>query len=159
MLEDRRRNEGKWLEIFCFYEELAYPGIGDIVPRQSAILPEYPNASIHQNHSDMTKFSGATDPGYVRVRGQLWLWVDAIDKRRGVERAQEHVRHHMSQMSEETRPPEHLIQTPRQTHQDETACEPVRNTSTTASPNSGGGPIFMGNVTAGRDFNYNQGVI
>jgi hypothetical protein len=159
MLEDRRRNEGKWLEIFCFYEELAYLGIGDIVPRQSAILPEYPNASIHQNHSDMTKFSGATDPGYVRVRGQLWLWVDAIDKRRGVEQAQEHVRHEMSHISEETRPPEHLIQTPQQTDRDKTACEPVRNTSTTASPSSGGGPIFMGNVTAGRDFKYNQGVI
>jgi hypothetical protein len=107
----------------------------------------------------MTKFSGATDPGYVRVRGQLWLWVDAIDKRRGVEQAQEHVRHQMSHTSEETRPPEHLIQTPQQTNQDKTACEPVRNTSTTASPSSGGGPIFMGNVTAGRDFKYNQGVI
>ncbi|KAI4647199.1 uncharacterized protein J4E79_010350 [Alternaria viburni] len=66
LLEDRRRNEGKWIEIFCFYEELSYVGIGDIVPRQSAILPEYPNDSIHQNHSDMTKFSGATDPGYIR---------------------------------------------------------------------------------------------
>ncbi|CAN9242410.1 unnamed protein product, partial [Alternaria alternata] len=158
MLEDRRRNEGKWLEISCFYEELAYPGIGDIVPRQSAILPEYPSASIHQNHSDMTKFSGATDPGYVRVRGQLWLWVDAIDKRRSVERAQEHVRHQVSHIPEETCPPEHLIQPPRQIHQDETACEPVVNTSTTALPSSGGGPIFMGNVTAGRDLNYNQGV-
>lgn len=159
MLEDRRTNEGKWLEICCFYEELAYPGIGDIVPRQSAILPEYPNASIHQNHSDITKFSGATYPGYVRVRGQLWLWVDATDKRRGVERAQEHVRHQVSHKSEETCPPEHLIQTPQQTQQDKTACEPVRNTSTTASPSSGGGPIFMGDVTAGRDFNHNQGAI
>jgi hypothetical protein len=159
MLEDRRTNEGKWLEICCFYEELAYPGIGDIVPRQSAILPEYPNASIHQNHSDMTKFGGVTDPGYVRVRGQLWLWVDAIDKRKGVERAEEHVGQQVSHTSGETCPPEHLIQTPRQTHQDETAYDPVRNTSTTASPSSGGGPIFMGNVTAGRDFNYNQGVI
>ncbi|KAI4925227.1 hypothetical protein J4E85_007104 [Alternaria conjuncta] len=40
LLEDRRRNEGKWIEIFCFYEELSYAGIGDIVPRQSAILPD-----------------------------------------------------------------------------------------------------------------------
>ena len=30
MLEDRRRNEGKWIDIFCFYEELAYPGIGEV---------------------------------------------------------------------------------------------------------------------------------
>jgi hypothetical protein len=138
---------------------LAYPGIGDIVPRQSVILPEYPNASIHQNHSDMTKFNSATDPGYVRVRGQLLLWVDAIDKRRGVERAQEHVGHQVFHKSEGTCTPEHLIRTPRQTHQEEMSCEPVRNTSTTVSPISGGGPIFMGDVTAGRDFNYNQGVI
>jgi hypothetical protein len=74
------RGDG-WMEIFCFYEELAYSGIGDVVPRQSAVLPEYPNASIHQNHSDMTKFSGVADPGYVRVRGQLWLWVEAVNKR------------------------------------------------------------------------------
>jgi hypothetical protein len=30
MLEDRRRNEGRWIEIFCFYEELPYPGIGEV---------------------------------------------------------------------------------------------------------------------------------
>ena len=30
MLEDRRRNEGNWIEIFCFYEELPYPGIGEV---------------------------------------------------------------------------------------------------------------------------------
>ena len=30
MLEDRRRNDGKWIDIFCFYEELSYPGIGDV---------------------------------------------------------------------------------------------------------------------------------
>lgn len=30
MIENRRRNEGKWIDIFCFYEELAYPGIGKV---------------------------------------------------------------------------------------------------------------------------------
>lgn len=106
----------------------------------------------------MTGFNSATDPGYVRVRGQS-LWVDAIDKRRGVERAQEHVVNQVFHKSKGTCTPEHLIQSPRQTYQEEMSCEPVRNTSTTVSPSSGGGPIFMGNVTAGRDLNYNQGVV
>jgi hypothetical protein len=30
MLEDRGRNEGRYLDIFCFYEEIAYPGIGEV---------------------------------------------------------------------------------------------------------------------------------
>jgi len=30
MLEDRKRNEGIWIDIFCFYGELAYPGIGEV---------------------------------------------------------------------------------------------------------------------------------
>jgi hypothetical protein len=152
MLEDRRRNEGRWIDIFCFYEELAYTGIGDIVPRQSAILLEYPNASIHQNHSDMTKFSGATDSGYVRVRGQLWLWVNAINKQTLVSQADTseqalNVRQEVceSELSRDSSQP---------ARRDEVARE--IGSSGTGAIMSGGGPVFMGNVSAGRDLSYNQ---
>jgi hypothetical protein len=30
MLEDRRRNQRKDFDIYCFYEELPYPGIGKV---------------------------------------------------------------------------------------------------------------------------------
>jgi len=170
MLEDRRRNEGKWIEIFCFYEELSYSGIGDIVPRQSAILPEYPNASIHQNHSDMTKFSGVADPGYVRIRGQLWLWVDAINKRELSTTATIPVQTDSDErtlVSQSDRS-EHASNVPngmavselkgsgeRQPARREEGVQEIGSSRTDAIL-SGGGPIFMGSVSAGRDFSYTQ---
>jgi hypothetical protein len=154
MLEDRRRNEGKWMDIFCFYEVLAYTGIGEVVPRQSAILPEYPNSSIYANHSDMTKFRCAMDPGYDRVRGQLWLWVYAINKRTRALRADtleeapkaSKVSHKVSEL-------EDLGE--RQSARHEQGALETRGVGTSAV-SSGGGPIFMGNVSAGRDFTYHQ---
>lgn len=131
MLEDRRRNEGKWMDIFCFYEEIPYPGIGDIVPRNSAILPVYPNASIHSNHSDMTKFTGKKDAGYIRVRDQLELWVEAAAKQ--------------ATMAQTT-----------DVNQDRESNAKDESRGTRSNVQSGGGAIFMGNVTAGRDFRYNQ---
>lgn len=152
MLEDRRRNEGKWIEIFCFYEELAYPGIGDIVPRQSAILPEYPNASIHQNHSDMTKFGGATDAGYVRVRGQLWLWVNTINEKPASQAN--------TSEPQPTSAPQEIseLEQPRKDQQQTRKREQTQEieASGRGGISSGGGPIFMGNVSAGRDFTYTQ---
>ena len=170
MLEDRRRNEGKWIEIFCFYEELSYAGIGDIVPRQSAILPEYPNASIHQNHSDMTKFSGTTDPGYVRVRGQLWLWVNAIskielsttatmpvqsdsDERTLVSRSDRSDR--ASNVPNGMAVSELEVSGETQPARREEGVQGI-GSSRTGAVLSGGGPIFMGNTSAGRDFSYTQ---
>ncbi|KAH8683389.1 Alpha/Beta hydrolase protein [Tricladium varicosporioides] len=76
MLDDRSRNDSKYINIFCFYEEVGYPGLGEIVPKQSAILTAYPNTSIHATHTGMTRFKTAKDAGYVRVRDQLWLWVE-----------------------------------------------------------------------------------
>ena len=93
MLDDRARNHGKELEIFCFYEELAMIGVGEvglypsipfsckgryepkqIVPRHSAILPRYRYQGIHATHTDMTKFSSRSDPDYDRVSGELYMW-------------------------------------------------------------------------------------
>jgi len=167
LLEDRRRNEGKWIEIFCFYEELSYSGIGDIVPRQSAILPEYPNDSIHQNHSDMTKFSGKADPGYVRVRGQLWLWVDAINKRELSSTATIPMQPDSDERTLVSRSDrsEHASNVPDGMAVSELEGsgerQPAQREAETKSSQAGaissrGGPIFMGNVSAGRDFRYTQ---
>jgi len=30
MLDDRSRNDSKYINIFCFYEEVGYPGLGEV---------------------------------------------------------------------------------------------------------------------------------
>lgn len=80
MLDDRGRNNGKYISIYCFYEEVPYPGLGEIVPKQSAILTAHPNNSIHATHTEMTKFKTAKDAGYVRVHDQLWLWYNMVEE-------------------------------------------------------------------------------
>ena len=68
-------------QIFCFFEELSYAqGIGFIVPRHSAILPQYGNQGIHANHIGMTKFSSRSDQGYQNVSGQLRIWRMEIEE-------------------------------------------------------------------------------
>ena len=66
--------------IFCFYEEIAIPIVGKIVPEESAILEQYSNASIHANHMEMARFSSETDNGYIAVCGVLKDWIDALEK-------------------------------------------------------------------------------
>ncbi|KAJ5875172.1 uncharacterized protein N7473_012519 [Penicillium subrubescens] len=63
------------IEITCFYEELPLPGVGIVVPPQSAILPGYIPIGIRSNHMDMTKFEGGDDPGFIAVVGELRRWV------------------------------------------------------------------------------------
>ncbi|KAJ5752545.1 hypothetical protein N7520_009462 [Penicillium odoratum] len=121
MLEDCRRNQGKTIEMFCFYEELAVPTIGKIFEDHSAILSGCSNRSIHADHMGMTKFSGNRDPGYVAVSGQLWLWVKLLEDMDSQAQTQ-------TQQAASTR-----------TAQQQRAI------------NSGGGPIIFGSVTAGRD--------
>jgi hypothetical protein len=69
------------IKIFCFYEEKAINLVGKVVPDHSAILEQYPNASISENHMDMTKFSGRSDAGYQAVAGQLKRWISEESKR------------------------------------------------------------------------------
>ncbi|KXJ85308.1 hypothetical protein Micbo1qcDRAFT_223460 [Microdochium bolleyi] len=59
------------LSIICFYEELAMPGIGVIVPRTSAVLPGYTAIGIHSHHRDIARFARASDPGFLSIVGQL----------------------------------------------------------------------------------------
>lgn len=48
---------------------------------QSAILSRYGKCPIHENHMEMTKFSGAGDNGYQRVSSQLAGWTIKIARR------------------------------------------------------------------------------
>jgi protein SERAC1 len=100
MLEKRSKDGKPQIKIFCFYEEIPVVGVGEaslailyrtmlrmlscpsikIVPKHSAILSAYRCQSIHANHMDMTRFSGANDPGYQAVSGELWLWANEIEE-------------------------------------------------------------------------------
>lgn len=94
-----------------------------IVEDHSAILSGCSNRSIHADHMGMTKFGGNRDPGYVAVSEQLWLWVHTLEDLEAQAQA----------ASVRTQPQPHQ-------HQQQRTID------------SGGGPIFLGSVTAGRDF-------
>ncbi|KAK4034393.1 hypothetical protein C8A01DRAFT_49201 [Parachaetomium inaequale] len=69
------------IEIACFYEELPLPGIGLAVSMQSAVCPGCGvPIGIHANHTDMTKFVGAHDPGFVALSRELGRWVREISR-------------------------------------------------------------------------------
>jgi len=69
------------LNITCFWEELPVRGVGEIVPKHSAILPQYNAIGIRDNHMDMTKFSGLDDEGYKAVAAELRRWTKAISRK------------------------------------------------------------------------------
>lgn len=68
------REEGREIEIICFFEELPVPVAGVVVTKESATLPPYDAQSIHANHSNMVKFSSAEDSGFIRVFASLRRW-------------------------------------------------------------------------------------
>jgi hypothetical protein len=81
MLKARAAEALPPIEIACFYEELPLPGIGLAVSMQSAVCPGCGvPIGIHANHMDMTKFSGAHDPGFVALSGELGRWVREISR-------------------------------------------------------------------------------
>ncbi|KAH7152551.1 hypothetical protein EDB81DRAFT_649268, partial [Dactylonectria macrodidyma] len=74
------------IEISCFYEELPLPGVGLVVPQDSAILPGYSPLGIHSDHMGMTKFASTDDPGPAAVCGELQRWIrdaDTAERRHG----------------------------------------------------------------------------
>jgi protein SERAC1 len=117
-----------------------------IVPKHSAILSAYPNRSIHANHMQMTKFSGTKDAGYVSVSDQLWLWVDTLQKEAN---AQAEAGSGLQMPAEEVRE--------RRNRRFGTMQDVVSESQYSGSVNAGGGPVFQGNLSAGRDFNVNMG--
>jgi hypothetical protein len=73
MIRDLREN-GRRLEVTCFFEELPLPVIGKVVSKDSATLEGYNQLSIHANHRDMVRFNSATDNGFRRLLGELVRW-------------------------------------------------------------------------------------
>ncbi|KAI8625167.1 hypothetical protein F5Y19DRAFT_451220 [Xylariaceae sp. FL1651] len=65
-------------DITSFYEELPMAGIGEVVPKESAVLPGYPAIGIHRDHRDIARFSTSEDPGYVSIVGELRRWIEYI---------------------------------------------------------------------------------
>ncbi|MBE3042563.1 hypothetical protein IMZ48_08295 [Candidatus Bathyarchaeota archaeon] len=68
------RDEGRDIEIVCFFEELPLPLFGTVVSKESATLPSYNVQGIRATHSDMVKFSTAEEDGFVRVFESLRMW-------------------------------------------------------------------------------------
>ncbi|KAF2193637.1 hypothetical protein K469DRAFT_691167 [Zopfia rhizophila CBS 207.26] len=79
-LLERRKQEGRPVEIVCFYEVL--PVIRSVVvPKGSAILHPYPAYPLHSNHMDMTKFSDTKNDGYRTIVRELQRLSNVEDHR------------------------------------------------------------------------------
>jgi hypothetical protein len=74
------RTNGRDIKVTCFYEELGFPVVECVVPRQSASLIGYNAFSIYANHRDMVKFASSEDAGFQDLRGELVRWEDEIKK-------------------------------------------------------------------------------
>ncbi|KAB5511470.1 hypothetical protein GE09DRAFT_1270301, partial [Coniochaeta sp. 2T2.1] len=83
MVMARGRDGSGLIDICCFYEELPLPGLGQVVPQHSAILPGYIPIGIRSNHMDMARFAAEDDPGFVAVCGELRRWIRQLDGARG----------------------------------------------------------------------------
>lgn len=112
----------------------------------------------------MTKFRDAEDSGYKRVRDQLWLWVNNISEyKQGTSSVPHEALQSESNNQEHdgtTNVPHPLphsesrSEAPHPVHRHEYEQSSEADRPRTVS--SGGGPIFMGKVTVGRDFNNNN---
>ena len=70
--------QGKAIEITCFFEELPTFESITVVRKESAILEGYGHYSIHATHADMVKFASAEETGFRRVSGELLRWQESI---------------------------------------------------------------------------------
>ncbi|KAL4740615.1 Alpha/Beta hydrolase protein [Aspergillus similis] len=71
--------DGEEIKMTTFYEELPLPGVGPVVPMQSAIIPGYPSIGIRATHMGMTKFETSNDAGFTAVVGELRRWTRQIE--------------------------------------------------------------------------------
>ncbi|KAK7917452.1 hypothetical protein PG985_011060 [Apiospora marii] len=78
MLRSRIYDGYPHINISCCYEELPLPGIGEVVPKTSAILHGYTAIGIRSNHRDMVRFSSPDDLGFLSITGELKRWVDDL---------------------------------------------------------------------------------
>lgn len=72
------REDGRGIEMTCFFEELPILGAGMIVSRESATFEGYAARSIYANHRDMAKFETAEDNGFKRLLWELTRWTSKI---------------------------------------------------------------------------------
>ncbi|KAI0183818.1 Alpha/Beta hydrolase protein, partial [Xylaria flabelliformis] len=69
---------GKKINVICFFEAYGYPGIGQIVPKESATFAFDLPISINANHSEMVKFATTNDDGYQSVVAELARWTKSL---------------------------------------------------------------------------------
>ncbi|KAF4468130.1 hypothetical protein FALBO_5005 [Fusarium albosuccineum] len=69
-----QQNTGRDLGVTCFFKELPLPGVGLVVPKDSATLEGYNHISIYANHSNMVKFDSADNNGFKGLLGELTRW-------------------------------------------------------------------------------------
>ncbi|KAI0026033.1 putative SesB-related regulatory protein [Xylariomycetidae sp. FL0641] len=79
LLRAQQRIASHPLEITCFYEELPIQGVGEIVPKDSAVIYGYPAIGIHHDHRGMARFDSKDDPGFASVVGELRRWIEYIE--------------------------------------------------------------------------------
>ncbi|KFZ17137.1 hypothetical protein V502_04730 [Pseudogymnoascus sp. VKM F-4520 (FW-2644)] len=152
ILHDERR-AAKRIAICCFYEELAVFGIGKIVPKWSAVLDGYLSCGIHANHSNMTRYNGPHDTGYVRVRDQLLVWTRDLQTQ--IQDADGTTETQPAETQHAVRPGIRLGGAASQSNQ-----PPISETSGSiysGTVNSAGGPVFQGNQTVAGDWTLNFG--
>ena len=70
--------DGRCLNITCFWESLPMPHVGTIVARASASLAGYNAISIHADHRDMVRFQNEEESGFLGVVGELKRWADDL---------------------------------------------------------------------------------
>lgn len=72
------REDGRRIEITCFFEELPFSVVGSVVSKESATLDGYSSFSIHADHRDMVRFGSTEDAGFKRLLGELTRWRNQI---------------------------------------------------------------------------------
>ena len=75
------RESGRGLEVTCFFEQLALPGVGEVVSKESVTFGGYKSRSVHANHRDMTKFTSMEENRFRRLLGELNRWVSQDGKK------------------------------------------------------------------------------
>ncbi|CAI7655933.1 unnamed protein product [Penicillium pancosmium] len=125
MLEDRRRNENNLIEIFCFYEELEVEGIGKNESHTFQIVPNY--SAILNNYGNRSIHGNHMQ--MTRFSGKTDQGYVAVSDQLWA----------WVEAIESRSLPE--------------PATPVPNRINQRTIESGGGPIFLGNAGAGRDFN------
>lgn len=97
------------------------------------------------------------DSGYIRVRDQLWLWVYTVNKESKGEAGTT-----SAQLQAEAKVGEQVVGEPTsvedqgQRPKEEDNVPGAGGHRRESAISSAGGVVFMGNVSAGRDFTYNH---